>query len=84
MTESAIDWGLTRDIYVALGEQVGSGAQAAWGLRVQYRPFIRWIWIGVALMGAGALLAAASRRLHRHRATARHAAPARALEERTA
>ncbi|MFM2347687.1 MAG: hypothetical protein RL654_2440 [Pseudomonadota bacterium] len=84
MTESAIDWGLTRDIYVALGEQVGSGTQAAWSLRVQYRPFIRWIWIGVALMGAGALLAGASRRLHRHRATARRPLPAQALEERTA
>ncbi|NRT54990.1 heme lyase CcmF/NrfE family subunit [Sphaerotilus uruguayifluvii] len=84
MTESAIDWGLTRDVYVALGEQIGSGAQAGWGLRVQHRPFIRWIWIGVALMGAGALLAGASRRLHRHRAPARRALPAHALEERTA
>ncbi|MFM2346728.1 MAG: hypothetical protein RL654_1481 [Pseudomonadota bacterium] len=81
MTESAIDWGLTRDIYVALGEQIGSGPQAAWGVRVQHRPFIRWIWIGVALMGAGALVAALSRRLHR--VPVRAAARAPLIEERT-
>ena len=64
MTESAIDGGLTRDLYVALGESVGgSGPDAAWSVRVQVKPFMRWVWLGVLLMAAGALLAATARRL---------------------
>jgi cytochrome c-type biogenesis protein CcmF len=59
MTEAAIDPGFTRDIYVALGEELGDGA---WSMRVYYKPFVRWIWLGGLLMVAGGLLAAADRR----------------------
>ncbi|MFN0184448.1 MAG: cytochrome c-type biogenesis CcmF C-terminal domain-containing protein, partial [Aquabacterium sp.] len=59
MTESAIDAGLARDIYVALGSPQDGDA---WGVRVQYKPFVRWIWVGVMLMAAGALLAAGAAR----------------------
>jgi len=62
MTESAIDWGLARDIYVALGSPVGDAA-GSWSVRVQHKPFIRWIWIGVLFMALGALSAALARRL---------------------
>jgi cytochrome c-type biogenesis protein CcmF len=34
-------------------------------LRVQYKPFMRWVWLGVLLMAAGALSAALARRLRR-------------------
>jgi cytochrome c-type biogenesis protein CcmF len=64
MTESAIDWGFTRDIYVALGSPADDDAKA-WSVRVQHKPFVRWIWIGVVLMALGALSAAAARRLRR-------------------
>ncbi|RFU49015.1 heme lyase CcmF/NrfE family subunit [Paraburkholderia sp. DHOC27] len=59
MTEAAIDHGLWRDLYVAMGEPIGGGA---WTLRVQIKPFVRWIWAGCLLMAAGALLAASDRR----------------------
>jgi cytochrome c-type biogenesis protein CcmF len=59
MTEAAIDPGLTRDLYVALGEDVGDGA---WAIRVYHKPFIRWIWLGGLLMGLGGLLAVTDRR----------------------
>jgi cytochrome c-type biogenesis protein CcmF len=72
LTESAIDWGLTRDIYVALSAPVDEAA-GAWGLRVQHKPFVRWIWLGVLGMGAGALSAALARRRGR---AGRHNAPA--------
>ena len=62
LTESAIDWGLTRDIYVALSSPADDGS-GAWSLRVQHKPFVRWVWLGVLLMGAGALSAAFARRL---------------------
>jgi len=59
MTEAAIDTGFLRDIYVALGEPINSNA---WGMRLYYKPFIQWIWLGTALMALGGLLAALDRR----------------------
>nr|WP_314739346.1 heme lyase CcmF/NrfE family subunit [uncultured Haemophilus sp.] len=53
MTEAAIDWGFTRDLYAALGEQLDDGS---WGLRLYYKPFIRWIWIGGLFMALGGVL----------------------------
>ena len=62
MTESAIRWGLTRDLYVALGEPLEGTPFGAWSVRVQHKPFMRWVWIGVLLMALGAARAAAARR----------------------
>ena len=59
MTEAAIDYGAFRHLYVALSESVGPGA---WIVRVDYKPFIAWIWGGCVLMALGGLLAAADRR----------------------
>ncbi|QLB21061.1 c-type cytochrome biogenesis protein CcmF [Vespertiliibacter pulmonis] len=53
MTEAAIDWGFTRDLYAALGEQLEDGS---WGIRLYYKPFIRWIWFGGLFMVLGGLL----------------------------
>ena len=62
MTEAAIDPGFRRDLYVALGEPLAAGG---WSLRLQYKPAVRWIWLGSLLMAAGGLLAAADRRYRR-------------------
>ena len=59
MTEAAINGGISRDIYVSLGEAVGDGA---WTVRVHIKPFIRWIWFGCLMMAFGGLLAASDRR----------------------
>jgi cytochrome c-type biogenesis protein CcmF len=59
MTEAAIDPGLWRDVYVALGEPMDKGA---WSVRVYVKPFIRWIWLGGLFMMAGGLCAVADRR----------------------
>jgi cytochrome c-type biogenesis protein CcmF len=59
MTETAIDSGLFRDLYVSLGERVGSGA---WSVRVYYKPFVGWIWWGALLMALGGGLAVSDRR----------------------
>ncbi|QCR35429.1 heme lyase CcmF/NrfE family subunit [Nissabacter sp. SGAir0207] len=53
MTEAAIDGGLVRDLYAALGEELGDGA---WAVRLYYKPFVRWIWLGGLLMAAGGVL----------------------------
>ncbi len=65
MTEAAIDPGLTRDLYVALGEPLNGGQ--AWAVRVYHKPFIRWIWLGALFMMTGGLMAAADRRLRERR-----------------
>ena len=59
MTEAAIDAGLTRDIYVSLGEPLGNGD---WSLRLYYKPYVRWIWLGAIFMALGGLLAISDRR----------------------
>ncbi len=59
MTEAAIDTGIFRDLYVSLGEPLGSGA---WVIRVYYKPFVDWIWFGCILMALGGLLAVTDQR----------------------
>jgi len=62
MTESAIDYGFFRHLYVALGEPLGNNA---WLVRVHYKPLIAWIWYGCLLMALGGALAASDRRYRR-------------------
>jgi cytochrome c-type biogenesis protein CcmF len=59
MTETAIDSGITRDLYISLGEPVANGA---WSVRVYYKPFVSWIWGGAVLMALGGGLALSDRR----------------------
>jgi cytochrome c-type biogenesis protein CcmF len=60
MTEAAILPGLTRDLYVSLGEAVDN--KGDWALRLYYKPYVRWIWLGAIFMGLGGLLALSDRR----------------------
>ncbi len=64
MTEAAIDTGLTRDLYVALGEPLPDGG---WTLRAYVKPFVDWIWGGCLLMALGGALAASDARYRRPR-----------------
>ncbi|OWF65164.1 c-type cytochrome biogenesis protein CcmF [Polynucleobacter hirudinilacicola] len=59
MTEAAIDVGLTRDIYVSLGEEL---PDKSWAVRVYYKPFVDWIWGGCLLMALGGVLAISDKR----------------------
>ena len=59
MTEAAIDSGVFRDLFIAMGEPVG---EAAWAIRLQYKPMIRWIWFGALMIGFGAITTAFDRR----------------------
>ena len=67
MTEAAIDPGFLRDLYISLGEPLGEGA---WAVRVHVKPFVRWLWLGGLLMGAGGLLTLVDRRYRRQRPAA--------------
>ena len=70
MTEAAIDPGLFRDLFVALGEPLGN--EGAWSVRIYHKPFIRWIWLGALIMAFGGLLAAMD---PRYRQLARRRSP---------
>ena len=63
MTEAAIDAGLARDLFIALGEPLDK--EGAWAVRIYYKPFIRWIWLGAIIMAVGGLFAASDRRYRR-------------------
>jgi cytochrome c-type biogenesis protein CcmF len=75
MTETAIDSGLFRDLYLSLGEPLGGGA---WQVRIQYKPFVDWIWFGAVLMALGGALAVSDPR--NARVVARRSAPERTSE----
>jgi len=63
-TVAAINRGVTRDLYVALGEPVGN-SPTAWIVRVYYKPFVDWIWAGCLIMALGGSLALSDRRYRR-------------------
>jgi cytochrome c-type biogenesis protein CcmF len=66
MTEAGIDVRWNRDIFVAMGEPLGDGA---WSLRLQYKPMIRFIWLGALVIATGGLISVCDRR-YRRRAVA--------------
>jgi cytochrome c-type biogenesis protein CcmF len=62
MTEADIDAGLFRDLYVAMGEPLG---EDAWAIRIHYKPFVRWLWLGGCLMTLGGLVTVTDKRYRR-------------------
>lgn len=67
MTEVALDPGLFRDLYLAMGEPLENNA---WAMRVHLKPFVRWIWLGALMMAFGATLAVADKRYRKVNAAA--------------
>ncbi|GAC15741.1 heme lyase CcmF/NrfE family subunit [Aliiglaciecola lipolytica] len=59
MTEAGIDSGITRDLFVALGEQLNDGA---WAIRIYIKPFVNWIWAGALFMALGGIMSISDKR----------------------
>ncbi|MBK1734759.1 c-type cytochrome biogenesis protein CcmF [Halorhodospira abdelmalekii] len=59
MHQASLDRGFSRDVYVALGDHLGG---EAWTMRLYYKPYMFWMWLGCLLMAFGGFLAAADRR----------------------
>ena len=66
MTEAAIHSGITRDLYVALGDGLPDGR---WTVQAWVKPFVNWIWGGCFLMALGGFIAIADRRYRSARRT---------------
>jgi cytochrome c-type biogenesis protein CcmF len=80
MTEAAIESGFSRDLYVALGERLEGDA---WAVRVHYKAFVNWIWLGGLVMALGGLLALLDKRyrIRERQSVAAQAASAALVEE---
>ena len=59
MSESAIRYSPAGDLYIALGEPLKDGA---WTVRLFFKPFVMWIWLGALVMALGAAVAVVVRR----------------------
>ena len=74
MTEAGIQVHWNKDLFIALGDQLGNDT---WSVRIQYKPMIRFIWFGSLVMALGGLIAVTDRR-YRSTAKAAEKAPASA------
>jgi cytochrome c-type biogenesis protein CcmF len=61
MTEAGIDGNVTRDLYASLAEPLDADRQV-WSVRLQVKPFVRWIWFGAVLMSIGGVLSITDKR----------------------
>jgi cytochrome c-type biogenesis protein CcmF len=59
MTEAGIDMQWSRDVFAALGEDLGAGR---WSVRAQVRPLINYVWLAALLMAIGGIIATLDRR----------------------
>jgi cytochrome c-type biogenesis protein CcmF len=50
-----------------MGDDLGGGA---WSMRVQYKPMVRYIWLGALIMALGGIIAITDRRYRRRKSTA--------------
>ena len=67
MTEAGIEVDWNRDLFVAMGEDLGNGT---WSMRVQYKPMVRFIWLGALVMALGGMVAITDRRYRTRREAA--------------
>jgi len=58
-SQAAISVNWARDLFVAMGNPLGG---EAWSMRIQYKPLVRYIWLGALVMAIGGLVAATDRR----------------------
>jgi len=58
-SQAAISVGWARDLFVAMGNPLGDNA---WSMRIQYKPLVRYIWLGAIIMAIGGFVAATDRR----------------------
>ena len=54
MTEAGIAPLLWKDLYISLGEEL---EDEAWSVRINVKPFVRFLWLGALIMGLGGITA---------------------------
>ncbi|MCZ6717093.1 MAG: hypothetical protein O6946_08515, partial [Gammaproteobacteria bacterium] len=51
-------------LFVALGDDLGN---ASWSLRIQFKPLVRFIWLGALVMAFGGMLSMSDPRIRKKR-----------------
>jgi len=59
MTEAAIYNSFVGDLYISMAEPV---SPSEWGIKVQFKPFINYIWLGCFLMALGGIFAVSDKK----------------------
>jgi cytochrome c-type biogenesis protein CcmF len=72
LTEAGIDPNLSHDLVISMGNSLGNDT---WSLRLQYKPMIRFVWLGALVMALGGVVAVVGRRAVRVTSTASEAVP---------
>lgn len=54
MTEAAIHTSFKGDLYISMAEAISN---SEWGVKIQFKPFINWIWGGAFLIALGGFFA---------------------------
>jgi cytochrome c-type biogenesis protein CcmF len=67
MTEAGIEVDWNRDLFVAMGDDLGNDT---WSMRLQYKPMVRFIWFGALVMMIGGFIAITDRRYRVRKAEA--------------
>lgn len=56
-TETSINRGLFRDLYMSLGEMQGVDFETSpWSIRFYYKPLMNWVWFGFILLAVAAYI----------------------------
>jgi cytochrome c-type biogenesis protein CcmF len=72
LTEAGIDPNLSHDLVISMGNALGNDT---WSLRLQYKPMIRFVWLGALIMALGGLVTVAGRRTVRVTSSATEPVP---------
>ncbi len=64
MTEAGIDATLSRDLYIAMGEQLPKSED--WAIRIYVKAYVSCLWLGGLLMGLGGLIAMFDKRYRKY------------------
>ena len=59
MTEAAIFNSFVGDLYISMAEPV---SPSEWGIKIQFKPFINYIWLGCFLMALGGIFAVSDKK----------------------
>jgi len=72
LTEAGIDPNLSHDLVISMGNSLGNDT---WSVRLQYKPMIRFVWLGALVMALGGVVAVVGRRAVRVTSTASETVP---------
>ncbi|PSW17598.1 heme lyase NrfEFG subunit NrfE [Photobacterium sanctipauli] len=74
MSEPGIKWYWHGDLYITMGEKLN---RTDYAMRIQYKPFVRWLWLGGVLMMIGGAMAVWS--LRKGKVSHKQMAPAKTI-----